>query len=181
MAFRIKPHSCRDAQRVQTNLMCTRTQRPHRDWAELCLSVSCGGTGHQWTATGAEALGAADLSMTWVRLEKVAINPTTQLPELTQDWGNRLLEGTNRTLCAPGERSRDTTRDWPRLARECPGVSGRGVGWWWSGAGLGALRVAVSTWDLWKKVVIILITSTRVSVPFYSDQSLSHVRLFATP
>ena len=30
---------------------------------ELCLSVSCGGAGQQWTAAGAEALGAADLGM----------------------------------------------------------------------------------------------------------------------
>ena len=30
---------------------------------ELCLSVSCGGTGQQWTAAGAGALGAADLGM----------------------------------------------------------------------------------------------------------------------
>ena len=30
---------------------------------ELCLNVSCGGTGQQWTATGAGALGAADLDM----------------------------------------------------------------------------------------------------------------------
>ena len=30
---------------------------------ELCLSVSCGGTGQQWTAVGAGALGAADLGM----------------------------------------------------------------------------------------------------------------------
>ena len=30
---------------------------------ELCLSVSCGGTGQQWPATGSEALGAADLGM----------------------------------------------------------------------------------------------------------------------
>ena len=30
---------------------------------ELCLSVSCGGTGEQWTTTGAGALGAADLGM----------------------------------------------------------------------------------------------------------------------
>ena len=31
---------------------------------------------------------------------------------LPQDWGNRLLEGTNKTLCAPGarERSNDPTR-----------------------------------------------------------------------
>ena len=34
---------------------------------EPCLSVSCGGTGQQWPATEAGALGAADLSM--------AINP----------------------------------------------------------------------------------------------------------
>ena len=48
------------AQRAQTNLMHTRTQRPHRD-LELCLSVSCGGTGQQWTAAGSGALGTADL------------------------------------------------------------------------------------------------------------------------
>ena len=30
---------------------------------------------------------------------------------------------------APGEKSSDPTRDWPRLACKCPGVSGGGVGW----------------------------------------------------
>ena len=30
---------------------------------ELCLSVSCGGTGQQWPAAGAGDLGAADLGM----------------------------------------------------------------------------------------------------------------------
>ena len=30
---------------------------------ELCLSVSCGGTGQQWTDTWAGALGEADLGM----------------------------------------------------------------------------------------------------------------------
>ena len=30
---------------------------------ELCLGVSCGGTGQQWPAAGAGALGAADLGM----------------------------------------------------------------------------------------------------------------------
>ena len=28
-------------------------------------------------------------------MEEVANNPTIGLPELTQDWGNRLLEGTH--------------------------------------------------------------------------------------
>ena len=53
----------RDTQRAQTNLVCTRTQRPHRDWARKCLSVSCGGTDQQWPAAGTGALGAADLGM----------------------------------------------------------------------------------------------------------------------
>ena len=30
-------------------------------------------------------------------------------PELTQDWGNRLLEGTIKTLCAPGPRRKEQT------------------------------------------------------------------------
>ena len=58
----------------------------------------------QWPAVGAGALGAADLGMAKALLEEVAINPTIELPECTQDWGNRLLEGTNKTLCTPGPR-----------------------------------------------------------------------------
>ena len=33
---------------------------PTETGTELCLSVSCGGTGQQWAAAGAGALGAAD-------------------------------------------------------------------------------------------------------------------------
>ena len=36
---------------------------PTETETELCLSVSCGGMGQQWTAAGAGALGAADLGM----------------------------------------------------------------------------------------------------------------------
>ena len=71
------------------------------------MSVSCRGTGQQWTAAGAGALGEADLGMAYALLEEVAINPTIELPELTQDWGNRLLEGTNKTLCTPGPRRKE--------------------------------------------------------------------------
>ena len=94
------------AQRAQTNLMHTRTQRPHRD-LELCLSVSCGGTGQQWTAAGAGALDAVDLGMALALLEEVAINPTIEPPEL-----NTGLAQTE--LCVyqdPEERSSDPTRD----------------------------------------------------------------------
>ena len=53
--------------------------------------------------------------------------------------------------------------------------------WWWPASGLEALSVAVPAWDLMKEVTIIFITSTIVSVQFSSFQSLSRVRLFATP
>ena len=62
----------------------------------------------------------------------------------------------------PGERSSDPTRDWPRFARECPGVFSRGMGWQWPAVWLGALSVAVHAWDLLKEVAIIFITSTIV-------------------
>ena len=67
------------------------------------------------------------------------------ITELTQDWGNRLFEGTNKTFHAqdPGKRRSDPTRDQPRFACECPGISGGGVGRWWPAAVLGAMSVAV--------------------------------------
>ena len=68
--------------------------------------------------------------------EEVAINPTIEPPELTQDLGNRLLEGTNKTLYVPGPRRKEQcTRNWPRDAHECPGVSGGGMGKQWPGLG----------------------------------------------
>ena len=55
------PIPARDAQRAKTNLVHTRTQRPPtKTETERCLSVSCRGTGQQWTAAGAGALDAAD-------------------------------------------------------------------------------------------------------------------------
>ena len=67
--------------------LCTSGHRdPTETDTELCVSISCGGTGQQRTATGTGILGAADLSMTLALFEEVAINPTIELPEITQDW-----------------------------------------------------------------------------------------------
>ena len=54
--------------------------------------------------------------------------------ELPQDWENRDAWRAQTKLRAPqdpGERSSDPTTDWTRLACDCPGVSGRGVGRQW--------------------------------------------------
>ena len=58
---------------------------PTETETELCLSISWGDTGQQWTATGTGALGTADLGMALDLFEKVTSNPTTELPELAQD------------------------------------------------------------------------------------------------
>ena len=49
-----------------------------------------------------------------------------------------------------------------RLACECPGVSGGGMGQWWPAAGSGAPTEAVGTRDFLKEGAIIFITSTIV-------------------
>ena len=67
----------RDAQRTQTNLVHTRTQRPHRDW-DRTLSVPW----EVWVSSGwlrgQGALGALDPGMACSLLEEVAINPIIQ-------------------------------------------------------------------------------------------------------
>ena len=58
--------------------LCTPGPRdPTETETELCLRVSCGGTGQQWSAAGTGALG---VGMAEVLLEEVAINPTIELP-----------------------------------------------------------------------------------------------------
>ena len=54
---------CLSAERAQT--LCAPGPRdPTETEPELCLSVSCGGTGQQCPASGAGALDAEDLGMT---------------------------------------------------------------------------------------------------------------------
>ena len=60
-----------------------------------------------------------------------------ELPELTQDWENRLLEGTNRNLCALEPRDSTETETELYLSISCGGP-----GQQWSAAGAGALGAA---------------------------------------
>ena len=75
----LNPIPARDTQRAQTNLVHTRTPDSTETERELCLSISCGGTGRQWSAAGTGALG---VSMAYILLEEVTIKPTIELPEL---------------------------------------------------------------------------------------------------
>ena len=76
-------------------------------------------------------------------MEEVAINPTIEPPELTQDWGNRLLEGTNRTLCTRTQEKgvvtpQETDPDLPRSVQESR---------WRLGPEVACCRVGGTEWD----------------------------------
>ena len=48
---------------LKQTLLAPGPRDPTKPETELCLSVSCGGTGQQWTAAGAGALSAVDMGM----------------------------------------------------------------------------------------------------------------------
>ena len=107
----------RDAQRAQTNLCTPGPRGPTATETELCLSVSCGDTGWQWSAAQTGALGATGLEMAEASWRRSLLTHHRTARTYSR-LGNRPLEGTTET-CAhqgPGERSSDPTRGCPRLA-----------------------------------------------------------------
>ena len=78
------PITTRDTWRAQTTLSVHQEtlQRLRQTcfWVFECLSVSCGGMGQQWPASGAGALGAAILVVASGFFEEFTINPTMQFP-----------------------------------------------------------------------------------------------------
>ena len=74
------PHA--QGRRAQTNLRAPGPRDPTETERELCLSISCGGTGERWTAARTRALEAADLGMAEALLEEVALNLTIELDVL---------------------------------------------------------------------------------------------------
>ena len=94
---------------------------PTETETELCLSVSCGGTGHQWSAARTGALG---VGMAYILLEEVTNNPTTELPELTQDLEmDSWRAQQNFVHQDPEGRNSDPTGD-------CPGLACKSLGLW---------------------------------------------------
>ena len=158
------PIPARDSQRAQTDLVCTRTQRPHRHWDRTvfeCLlwrygsAVACHwgrGSGCSRLGYGISPLGGG---CNW-RHHRAA-RTYTGLRKQT-------FKGHKQKLCIPGTRKKEqwSHRRLTQTSCECPGDSDRGVGWWWPAAGLGALSLAVHAWDLLKEVTIVFITSTIV-------------------
>ena len=121
--------SCSDLGRHKMHTQPTETE------PELCLSVSCEDKGQQWPATGAGALGAADLSTAQAFLEEVTINPTIEPSEPTQDWGKQTLGGHKQDLVCTRTQEKgamtpqNTDPDLPKSIQVSPAEAwvGRGL------------------------------------------------------
>ena len=65
-------------------------------------------------------------------MEEVAINPTIELPDFTQDWEMDFVRAQQNFVHQdPGERISDSTEDCPGIACVCPGVPAKA---WVSGS-----------------------------------------------
>ena len=87
-------------------------------------------TSQKWTASGAGAPGAVDLGMAYAPLEEVTINPPYNPQNLhrTGETDSGTAQTEPYAHQNTEERSSDPTRDWLRIASECPGASFRGMG-----------------------------------------------------
>ena len=74
-----------DAQRAQTNLVCIRTQRPHRDWYRTVFECFLGRYGSAVDSWRGRGSGCCRPGCGIALLEEVAINLTIEPLELTQD------------------------------------------------------------------------------------------------
>ena len=63
IAVRIKPHTRQRRSEGSNKPSAHQGSETPENEPELRVSISCGGMGQQWPATGAGALGAADLGM----------------------------------------------------------------------------------------------------------------------
>ena len=127
--FRIKPHTHQRSTEGSDKCCAHWTQRPHRDWDRTVIECllwryrsavdCCGGRGSGCMRPG---YGISHLGgcCHW---------PHCRAARTYTGLGNRLLKGTNKTLCAPGSRRKE---EWAhnRLTQTClwAGVSNRGVG-----------------------------------------------------
>ena len=149
--FRIKPHTCQ-RHSEDSDKPCV-----HRDPESLQrLSQDC-----VWVSPAEVQVsnGLPQGQRLWVQQTKVWRKPSWRRLPLTplqshqkvHRTGEKDSERAQTKPCThknPGKRSSDPKRDWPRLAHECPRVSGGGMGQQWHLAGSRALSAAVFAWDL---------------------------------
>ena len=159
------PIPTRDAQRAQANFVCTRTQGPHRDWDRTVFECLLWRYRSAADYRRGRVSGCSRLGYGISPLGGGHHPPYHRAARTYTGLGNRLLEGTNRTLCTRtwekgAVNPQETNPDLPVSVQESPAET-----WVHGGllqAGLGALSVAAHAWELLKEVTILSITSTIV-------------------
>ena len=92
MHLELNPIPTRKAQRTQTNLVCTRTQRPHRDGDRTVFECLLWRYTSAVARCRAGAVGAADLGVAQARSEEVSIFfiiPTIVWPQVNSSEGTQ--------------------------------------------------------------------------------------------
>ena len=149
IGFKIKSHT-HQKRSEGSNIPCAHQdpETPRR----LRSVLGCLLWRHRWVSSGLPQGRGFWVQQTWVRHEPSWRRSPLTPPESRQNLhgtGKQGLGGTDRTLCTrTQEKTNDRTGDRPRLARECPEVSGGGLGLWWPAAGSGELSVTEPAWDL---------------------------------
>ena len=111
--------------------------------------------------------GCSGLGYGISHLQRGPINPTIELPELTQDWGST-FGGHKQNLVHTRTQEKgavtpqETDPDLPVSVLGSPAEVWVGGG---PAAGSGALSGAVCAWDLVKEVAVVFTTSTKVWSP----------------
>ena len=83
---------------------------PTETETELCLNVSCRGTGQQWTAAGAGALGAIDLRMDKPSWRRLPLTPPQNHQNLHRTGETDSWRAQTKPCVDPGEKSSEPTR-----------------------------------------------------------------------
>ena len=122
LRFRIKPHTCQRLSEGSNRPRAHQDPETPRGWARAVSGCAPWRCGSARDCCGAGARGAADLGVAQAPLEEDAVNPHRAARTYT-GLGDRLWEGTSKTLWAPGpgERSSGHRRDWAALAVSAQG------------------------------------------------------------
>ena len=136
IAFRINPYTSQGGLEGSNKTLCA-PGNPTETEPDLPLSVWVSPVKVQVSSGLSQGWGLW-VWQTWVWHKPFwRMLPLTP-PELIQDWGDRLLEGTNKTLCSPGPRTKEQWHQ-KRLTQTCLWVS-RSL-WWRRGSAVACCRV----------------------------------------
>ena len=139
ITFRIKLHTCQRSPEGSNKLCVHQDPETLQRLSQNCVWVS---PVEVWVTRSLPQGQGLWVQQIWVWHKPSWRRSPVTSPQSCQNLhrtGKYTLGGHKQKLAHqdPGERNSDPTRDWPRLACECPGASSGCMGQCWPAAGLG--------------------------------------------